>query len=71
MFFVQRGLSKTSVELSGREDCRAEGLTDVSKVVQSQLQRRKSCSVFDSVDQILERRSRIKQGTQAMAAREL
>lgn len=69
MFFVQRGLSKTSVELSGREDCRAEGLTDVSKVVQSQP--RKSCSVFDSVGQILERRSRIKQGTQAMAAREL
>lgn len=34
MAFVQRGLAKISIELSGWKDCGAEGLTDMSKVAQ-------------------------------------
>lgn len=34
MVFVQGGLAKVSIELSGWKDCGAEGLTDMSKVAQ-------------------------------------
>lgn len=62
MVFVQGGLAKVSIELSGWKDCGAEGLTDMSKVAQSQQQRQKLLDVLGSVNDT-QRKARIKQDT--------